>query len=136
MAYRPYFSTGILRLLVGAFFIILGIAGIFPEIGESIFSLKFSYHWLEVVFGVAEIICGLLLLLGFVIFSDTRGVQWGSLLAFIFWVARIVFSRFIWGMNFVSGGNIIFPRFFEWLLILCCDLIIASAILILVRRYD
>lgn len=136
MSYRPYFSVGLLRLFIGAFLIVLGIGGIFPEIGESIFSLKFQYYWLEVVFGIVEIICGLLILLGFILFSDSKGVQWGSLIAFIFWVARIIFSRFIWGMNFVYNSQIVFPKFFEWLLVLLCDLIIANAILILIRRYD
>src|SRR4030042_2239055 len=106
MAYNRAYSPGFLRLILGAFFILLGIAELFPEISESVFSLNFSENWLYIVFGVAEIFCGLLLLLGFVMFHDVSSIQWGSLIAFIFWVARIVLSRFVWGMSFASSVRI------------------------------
>ncbi|MBN2546621.1 MAG: DoxX family membrane protein [Spirochaetes bacterium] len=135
MAYRSY-SPGLLRLILGAFFIILGIADIFPEIGESIFYLNVVYNWMYILFGVVEILCGLLILLGFIMFNDVKPIQWGSLIAFIFWVARIVFSRFIGGLSFAGSYGIDWYKFFEWCLIFSTDLIIAFAILSLMRRYE
>ena len=78
--YKSNFSVRILRLTLGAFFIILGIAGIFRELGESIFSLKSGYSTLEIIFGVAEIICGLVLFLGLFLFSDSRPIYWAGLI--------------------------------------------------------
>jgi len=136
MAYNRAYSPGFLRLILGAFFILLGTAELFPEISESIFSLNFSENWLYIVFGVAEILCGLLLILGFVMFHDASSIQWGSLIAFIFWVARIVLTRFVWGMTFAASGTFNWYRFIEWGLILSVDLIIGLAILTIMRRYE
>ncbi len=135
-AYKSAFSLRILRLALGAFFVILGISGIFKELGESVFALSSSYITLEVIFGVAEIICGLLLFLGFFLFSDSRPVYWGGFIVLIFWISRIVLSRFIWGLNFINNGNISVPLLFQWLLIFCAELIIAASLLIVLRRYD
>ncbi len=136
MSYYRAYSPGLLRLILGAFFILLGIAELFPEISESIFALNFSENWLYIVFGVAEILCGLLLLLGFVMFNDVRSVQWGSLIAFIFWVARIVLTRFVWGLTFTASGAINWYRFIEWAMIFSVDIIIGFAILTIMRRYE
>ena len=78
--YRVDFFIRILRLCLGAFFIILGICGIFPELHESIFELSggYRYYTLEVIFGVVEILCGLLLVLGFFVFRDSQPVYWGA----------------------------------------------------------
>jgi len=136
MSYRTGVSVRLLRLILGAFFIILGITGLFRELPEGIFGLQTGYNWLEVVFGVTEIICGILILLGFFIFSDSRPVYWGSFIVLIFWIARIILSRFFWGFNFIYRGQISIPSFFSWLLALSCELIIAAALFVIVGRYE
>ena len=136
MAGRSNFSTKILRLLLGSFFITLGICGIFRQIGQGIFSLKMSNPTMEIIFGIAEILCGLLILLGFFLFSNQRAIFWGGFIVLIFWVARIVLNKFIWGFDFIYNGNINIPAFFGWLLYLLCETIIAAALLMTVRDYD
>ena len=134
--YKSNFSVRILRLTLGAFFIILGIAGIFRELGESIFSLKSGYSTLEIIFGVAEIICGLVLFLGLFLFSDSRPIYWAGLIVLIFWVSRIVLNKFIWGLNFIHEDKISIPQLSQWILILCCELTIAAALMVVIRRHD
>ena len=136
---RQYNSSFFIRLLkfaLGAFFIILGIAGIFREFSESIFSLKSGYSSLEIVFGITEIICGLLLLLGSFLFANSRPIYWGGFIVFIFWVSRIVLSKFIWGLDFISDGNVSIPKLFQWLLVLSSELIIGAALMTVIQRYD
>ena len=132
MEYRAGFFIRILRLCLGAFFIILGLCGIFPDIGESIFSLQYDYVTLEVIFGIIEIFCGILIVTGFFLFKTSQPVYWGGFIAFIIWVSRIVLTRFIWGLNF----EITMAQFIEWLLILCSQLIIGASLLVIIKRFD
>ena len=134
--YRISFFIRILRLTLGAFFIILGITGIFRELGESIFGLHSGYGALEVIFGIVEIFCGLLILTGFFAFRDTQPVYWGGFIALILWIARIVLSRFLWGMTFIVNDGIVISRLIDWLLVLSCELIIGAALLVILKRYE
>jgi uncharacterized membrane protein YphA (DoxX/SURF4 family) len=136
MTSRTNFSTNILRLLLGSFFIVLGICEIFPNTSTGIFSLRSGNPTLETIFGITEIICGLLVLLGFFLFSNQKGIFWGGFIVLIFWIARIVLSKFIWGFDFMYNGNINIPAFFSWLLYLLCETIIAAALLMTVKEYN
>jgi hypothetical protein len=130
--YRVDFFIRILRLALGAFFIILGICGIFPEFHESIFELHGSYYSLEIIFGIVEIFCGFLLVLGFFVFRDASPVYWGAFIAFIAWVARIVISMFVFGFSpYMSVASL-----FQWLLTLSVQCIIGAGLLVILRRHE
>jgi hypothetical protein len=135
--YKVGFVVRLMRLALGIFFIALGIAGIFPQLVQGVFSLNTSYYFLQVVFGVVELICGFLLCMGFFIFKDTTAVYWGGFIVFILWCVRIVISKFIWGFSFINDyGNIVPAYFFTWLLVLLAEIIIALALLVVIRRYE
>jgi len=133
-----------MRLALGIFFIVLGICGIFTELNESVFEMKWMQHniydqyfAMEVVFGVIELICGLLLVMGFFLFKDSKPVFWGGFIAFIAWTVRIIFSKFFWGLTFISrSGRISIPDFAEWALVLTAQIIIGLALLIVIKRYE
>jgi uncharacterized membrane protein HdeD (DUF308 family) len=63
-------SIKILRIFVAIFFLVLGITGILTSVDESIFSLNNGNLTLEIVFGVVEILCGLVILLN--LFSEKK----------------------------------------------------------------
>ncbi len=124
-------SVKVLKLVVGIFFLVLGIAGVFPNIGESIFSLNNKNITLEIVFGIVEIICGLIILAGIFITMQRKTIYNASMIVFIFWIARIVLSKFIWGKP-VAWGT---PGFFSWLLVISAEAVIASSVLVLAKTY-
>lgn len=131
------YAVKILRIFLGLFFIFLGIAGISPDIGEgAFFQLSKGYSSLEMLFGIVEIICGLLLIMGLFLSFNYKAIYFGSLIVFIFWIARIVLTRFIWGFNFINKGNLNFSLFLVWLLYLSCELAIGAAIWVVMQRYD
>ncbi len=130
------FSITLVRFFLGAFFIILGICGIFSDIDESVFRLSHNYTSLEVVFGVVEVICGLLILFGYLFFAESRAVYWGSFIVLIFWCIRVILTKFVWGLNFIYNGVMDFRAFFVWLLILSVELIIAAALYAVIVRHN
>ena len=132
--YRVDFFIRILRLCLGAFFVVLGICGIFWEMNESIFELSGSYRPIEIIFGIVEIFCGLLLILGFFVFKDSQPVYWGAFILLIAWIARIVLSRFIFVHRFSMFMTI--AGFFQWMLAFTCELIIAAALFVVLRRHE
>ena len=129
-----HFTSKILILFLGAFFIVLGITGVFRDLGESIFSITSEYSTMEIIFGVIEIICGLLLFIGFFLFYDSRPVFWGGFILMVMWIIRIAMTRFMWGMNFIYNGTISIPKLISWLLILLCELIILAALIVILRK--
>jgi hypothetical protein len=134
MVYRDVtFSIRLLRLALGAFFIVIGIAGLFPNIQESIFSLSFSYTWLEVLFGLLEIVCGVLMLIGFFTFRYPQPVFWGGLIALILWGIRVVLTKFAWNF-FMRGSTISIPDFFNWLIELIAEIIIGISLFAIMSR--
>lgn len=137
--YTNFMPIKMLRIALGAFFLILGFYGIMRNIDEGMFTLN-QDGTLEVIFGVIEIICGILLLMGLFLFKTRNAVYWAGLSVLIFWVARIVLSLFIWGLRFNNSGIQFLingrPDFHMWLLTLVTDLVIGSAIFVIVKRYD
>ena len=124
-------SVVTLRIIIGIFLLLLGIAGISPKIGESVFSLSNNNLTLEVIFGVVEIICGLIIFLGLFIKTKTKTVYNASLVIFYFWIARIILTKFVWNSIPLSY----LPSFITWALILCTEAIIASSIWLLAKTY-
>lgn len=133
-AARGLYAIRLLRIVLGAFFIYLGFLGINTSVNESFFSL--NNVGLEMIFGVIEIICGALLLLGFFSLKSRNAVYWGGLIVFLFWLARIVLSKVIWGMSFTPKGVLFHPDIYSWLLAVLTELAIAAAIFVVVQRYD
>ncbi len=125
-------SVRLLKLIVGIFFVLLGISGVFPNIGESIFSLNNKNLTIEIAFGIVEIICGVVILYGIFVTIQRKAVYHASMIVFLFWIARIVLSKFIWGKPAVFGAS----GFITWLLIISAELVIATSVLVLARTYN
>jgi len=128
-------SLTILKLTLGIMFIVLGICGVFDTIDESVFRLDWGYSGIEVLFGVIEIICGLVLIFGHLFFVKSRAVYWSSLVVLIFWLVRIALTKFAWGI-LIRGGNMTINSFFTWLLELFAELTVAAALYVLLVRHD
>lgn len=130
-----YLPVKALRLSLGLFFIMLGILGISPKHGESVFAIVTKYSNLEMIFGIVEFICGLLLIMGLFTLMRRSTVKLASFVVLIFWVARIIFSKFIFGM--VVKNSIYFKDgLATWLLVLFCELVIAAAIYVVYVVYE
>ena len=124
-------SVRLLKLIVGIFFVLLGISGVFANIGESIFSLNNKNLTIEIVFGIVEIICGVVILYGIFVTIQRKAVYHASMIVFLFWIARIVLSKFIWSKPPAVGSTV----FVTWLLILSAELVIACSVLVLANSY-
>ena len=133
---RKRVSLTALRFALAAFFVVLGIEGVLPTVQESVFSLSDSNLELEIAFGVVEIICGLLLAVGLFTRKGSSTVRIASLLVFLLWLVRIVFTKIVWGLQ-VSGGTVRFyPAFPSWIMVLCTELVVAMGILAVHRTYE
>jgi hypothetical protein len=135
--YRSIFSIRLLRIALGVFFVILGILGCMIHTDEGPFSIynSKSMIWIEVVFGICEIICGGILLIGFFAFTSDVIAKAGFVI-FIFWLVRIFLTKFVWGFRMTDGGFWFYPAFPLWILMLACELMIACAVLVVVKRYE
>ena len=124
-------SIKILRIFVAVFFLVLGITGILTNVDESIFSLNNGNLTLEIVFGVVEILCGLVILLNLFSRKNYRSVANASLIVLLFWIARIVLSKFIWGTIPDTSSVWIY----SWALNILTELVIAASIFVLARSH-
>lgn len=125
-----------IRFSLGLFFIILGVLGIVRTVEESVFTLNNHYPTLEIVFGIVELICGLFLILG-KITPLTRAVkQKVSVIIFFFWAARVILSKIVWGIVIGNSGFYFKPSLSTWLLVLSCELIIASCLWLNMQTYS
>lgn len=130
-----YLSVKVLRISLGAFFIILGIIGVIPQLQESVFSLN-DTHGLEIIFGIVEIICGLLLMAGLFTFLRKKAVSLAGLVTLGIWLLRILLTKFVWGLKLGNSGIMFIPQFSTWILVLSCELVIAASLYVLYRLYD
>ena len=124
-------SIKILRIFVAIFFLILGITGILTSVDESIFSLNNGNLTLEIVFGVVEILCGLVILLNLFSVKNYKSVTNASLIVLVFWIARIVLSKFIWG----SIPDVDSAQIYSWALDILTELVIAASVFVLARSH-
>jgi uncharacterized membrane protein YwaF len=124
-------SIKILRIFVAIFFLVLGITGILTSVDESIFSLNNGNLTLEIVFGVVEILCGLVILLNLFSEKNYKSVANASLIVLVFWIARIVLSKFIWGTIPDADS----ARIYSWALDILTELVIAASIFVLARSH-
>jgi len=124
----------LLQLAVALFFIVLGTLGVLPDIGEGIYSLN-DNRALELGVGIAELVCGAILLLGLFASIRKQTLRYAGVLVFIFWALRIAYSRFFVSFPFASG-TIVIGTTLTWLLYLLSELIMLFAIYLIVRRHD
>ncbi len=127
-------SLDLLKISIGIFFCLLGLYGVLPTVEESVFSLLPGAGWgaLEIVFGVVELICGVLIIVSLFTFLPKKTKVIVSLLIFIFWCARVVISKFILELSRMRP----FDDFEQWLLVLSAQLVIAAALWIFYRNSD
>ncbi|MBP7734465.1 MAG: hypothetical protein KA369_00700 [Spirochaetes bacterium] len=128
-------SVKIMRLALGLFFIVLGIIGVIPHLQESVFSLNDNYN-LEIIFGVVELICGIIMIIGLITFARKKAIATASIVVFFFWVLRIILSKFVWGLSIGSGGVHFRPFFSVWILVLSVELVIAAALYVVYQAYE
>jgi uncharacterized membrane protein YwaF len=124
-------SIKILRIFVAIFFLVLGITGILTSVDESVFSLNNENLTLEIVFGVVEILCGLVILLNLFSEKNYKSVANASLIVLGFWLARIVLSKFVWGTIPDADS----ARIYSWALDILTELVIAASIFVLARSH-
>lgn len=122
------------KLMLGIFFIVLGICGVSRDINESILSLgDGKYMNMEVIFGIIEIVCGAILILSIFMANVKAMTAWGTLVILVVWVVRIVMTKFLHGFDGVFDS---FENFIIWLLILSLELVIGAALLVVYKQYD
>ncbi len=131
MAKSP--STFAFRLSLGIFFIFLGLWGVLPNVDEGIFSLNNRVQWIEVVFGLVELVCGAFLAISAFVRLRLKTVSSATAVILVFWLLRVFLSRVLWGMTFTDAGIGFHPVFHVWILVLSCELIIASCLWILLK---
>lgn len=121
----------LLRIATGAFFILIGLAGVLTQVEEGGFSLNNSNILLEQLVGIVEIACGVVLLAGLGSFR-TRTLASASLIVLIFWILRIIVTNFVFSNPFSLG----FVGLIGWGIYFSMELVVAAAIYILVKVYD
>lgn len=130
-------SLGFLRIIAGIFFVVLGIYGIMQNVNEGLFSLNSpkGNQTIEIVFGVVELVCGLFLALGGVGILTLGTAHIGGLVIMIFWIIRIIMTKFLWGLSFVNNGIRFIPDIYTWILSLVTELLILSVLFLLSARH-
>ncbi len=121
-------STFFLRLFLGAFFIIIGLYGILPNVDEGIFSV-YNVTSVEIIFGLIQLGCGLFLLSSCFMRLSERVTRTASLIVLIFWLIQTFLNQFVFGIIYSDGIRFnIEGGFSMWLLSLSVHLLVASAI--------
>lgn len=123
-------SVKTLQILVGIFFLVLGLAGILPNVNEGVFALSYRYTNMELLFGVVELCCGIIMILSLFTFMTRKTIGRAVLVVFIFWIARIILSKIVWALPHPS-----IESFLPWLLMVSAECIIAASIWLLAQSY-
>lgn len=126
------------RVVLGAFFVFLGLWGILPNVDESVFTLvrTADLQWLEILFGLVELACGGFLVASAFVRIPSRTMSSVTLLILVFWLLRILVSKFFSGLRFNDSGLTFIPSFSVWILVLCVELLIASCLWLLLKALN
>ncbi len=123
------------QLAVSAFFIVLGLMGVLPDVDEGVYSLRATEWWVEFAVGIAELLCAAVLLYGLFASPQRKTLRAASNAILVFWIARVAYTRFIvpgsLSRAFDSLGT-----FLNWLLLISTELIILLAVWLIARRYE
>ncbi|GAB1483446.1 hypothetical protein MASR2M78_22620 [Treponema sp.] len=123
------------QLAVSVFFIVLGTMGVLPNVDEGVYSLRYTQWGVELAVGIVELLCGAVLLFGLFASPRKKTLRLASTAIFIFWAARLVFTRFvIAGVLSTAVSSV--AAFLNWLLVLSTEIIILLAVLLIARRYE
>lgn len=122
-----------LRIITGLLFLVLGILGVLPSIEESIFSLNNNNILLEQIFGVVEIVCGIILIAPLFTYASRKTLHRAALVVLIFWGVRIVLANFFFS---TPPTDIAGDAFWIWLLNLLAQIQIAISVWVLTKVYD
>lgn len=138
MARRKAVSTTLLRIALGAFFITLGILNISQISNEGIFSLtpRDNLQWMEVSFGVVELVCGLFFMASAFLYLKERTMYLATLVILISWLLYIVLQRFFLGNFFMPEGASFSARAFgAWFLVLSNELVVAAVLGVMLKAF-
>ncbi len=94
-----------LQLTAGVFFLFLGLLGILPQFDESFFSLanNSSAQFLESIVGIFEMVIGAILIFGLFRWLGPTLLKNSTLIALLFWLARILITQFVYKLGLASG---------------------------------
>jgi hypothetical protein len=123
-------SVKTLQIIVSIFFLLLGLMGILPNVDEGIFAINNRQLGVEILFGAAELFCGVVLMVSLFAFMRRRTVYRACIIVFILWIIQILLSRFVWGL---PSGTV--AGFLNWLLVLSVESIVAAAVWLLASTY-
>ncbi len=123
-------SAKTLQAIVGIFFLLLGIMGIMTDVDEGVFGISNRHIGVEILFGVIEFLCGIVMIAGLFVKLHRQSLYRASIIVFALWILRVIFSRIVWGppQNSLSGV-------LNWFLILSVDAIIAASVWLLASTY-
>jgi hypothetical protein len=126
------------RLVLGGFFIFLGLWGILPNVDESVFTLVRAHdlQWLEVLFGLVELACGCFLAVSAFVHIRAKTMSNVTLVVLLFWLMRILVSKVFFGIRFNDSGLFFLPVFSVWILVLLVELLIASCLWLLLKALN
>ena len=130
---RGFSSVSLLRFTIGFFFVVLGIAGIIPDTGEGFFGLSKGHTSLEITFGIVELMCGVFLLADAYLRLPNRISALVIMVILGLWLFRVGYVEFYQGISFRKNGILFRPDFWNWLLSLATDMVIASGLIGLLR---
>jgi hypothetical protein len=123
------------QLAVSAFFIVLGLMGVLPDVDEGVYSLRATEWWFELAVGIAELLCGAVLLFGLFASPQRKTLRTASNAILVFWIARVAYTRFIVsGSLSTAFGSL--GAFLSWLLLISTELIILLSVWLIARRYE
>lgn len=138
MARTKAVSTTLLRLALGAFFIVLGILNLSQTMNEGIFSLtpRDNLQWLEIGFGVVELICGAFFVASAFLYLAEKTMYRSTLVILISWLTYLVLQRFFLGNFFLpEGARFVWATFGNWILILFNELVIAAVLGVMLKAF-
>ena len=123
-------SVKMLQTIIGIFFLLLGLMGVLPNVDEGVFAISNRHIYVELVFGIVELLCGAILILSLFTFMHRRTIHRASMLIFFFWLAQIFFSKVVWGLPNGSFAGVL-----NWLLIVSVESIVAASVWLLASSY-
>jgi hypothetical protein len=129
-------SAFFLKFSVALFFLALGICGVLPNVEESIFSLNNSNLVVEVIFGIIEIVCALIIFGGLFTQVKKGWMSMASLLICIFWLLRIVYTQFFHKFVITAGTISFYPDIWQWFLNFFLEFVVLAVVWAINRSYS
>jgi hypothetical protein len=123
------------QLAISAFFIVLGLMGVLPDVDEGVYSLRATEWWVEFAVGIAELLCAAILLYGLFASPQKKTLRMASNAILIFWIARVAYTRFVVPGS-LSGAFASLGTFLNWLIVLSTELVILLSVWLIARRYE